>query len=46
MIGLDELEESLRCKQPSVNNIIGFCSVDGVSGVGVITAVEPSFRGH
>ena len=46
MIGLDELEESLRCKQPSVNNIIGFCSVDGVSGVGVITAAEPSLTGH
>ena len=46
MIELDDLEESLRCKQPSVNNVIGFCSVDGVNGVGVVTAVEPSFMGH
>ena len=43
LIGLDDLIESLRCKHPSINNLIGFCHVELVTGVGIVTAIDRTF---
>ena len=43
MITLDDLAESLRCKTPSINHVIGFCSVKNIDGVGIITGIDGSY---
>lgn len=43
LIDLDDLMESLRCKYPSINNLIGFCHVEHVTGVGIVTAIDRTF---
>ena len=43
MITLSDLAESLRCKTPSINHVIGFCSVKNIDGVGIITGIDGSY---